>query len=223
METVIRRRRKRSPRRAAALVLAALAAAAAGIGVNAALRKPVTVTAREYVADAVSAAFAEAVGTTLAEGDYDLLSVERTGEESYIITADTAKLNRLAVLAVNASRGLISELGAEGISVDLGTASGIALLSGAGPCVSVGFTPLGSVEARPVSSLRSAGINQSLFSLSLELTANVRLIAAGAYELVTVKALVPVAETVVVGRVPQVYTNVANEEDMLNLIPTDVP
>ena len=45
----------------------------------------------------------------------------------------------------------------------------------------------------------------------------------GRSEEVEIKTAVPLCETVVVGAVPQVYTNVADEEDMLNLIPTDLP
>lgn len=54
------------------------------------------------------------------------------------------------------------------------------------------------------------------------MTASLKLVMAGVSETVTVQAEAAIAENVIVGDVPQVYTNVASEEDMLNLIPTDV-
>lgn len=45
----------------------------------------------------------------------------------------------------------------------------------------------------------------------------------GIYELIRVSTEAAIAENIIAGEVPQVYTNVASEEDMLNLIPTDLP
>ena len=82
---------------------------------------------------------------------------------------------------------------------------------------------MGTVGVRAFSRLASAGINQTLFTVELRLTARLRVFAAGRSEEIEAVAQLPVCSTVIVGEVPQVYTNVANEEDMLNLIPTDLP
>ena len=140
-----------------------------------------------------------------------------------MITADTARLNAIVTRVTAEAQRRIAGPCIDGATVKLGTATGVALLSGRGPDISVRFEPMGAVTAKLSSSLRSSGINQSLFTVSVTLTAELRLRLAGASETVTVKNTVPLCETVVVGEVPQVYTNVANEEDMLNLIPTDVP
>ena len=83
--------------------------------------------------------------------------------------------------------------------------------------------PFGSVTADAVSSLRSAGINQCVYSVDLKLTAHIQIVLGGRAQTVEVTGVNPICQTVIVGEVPQVYTNVANEEDMLNLIPTDLP
>lgn len=59
--------------------------------------------------------------------------------------------------------------------------------------------------------------------LVLTLTANVVIILPGIAETDTVTLSMPVAEEVIVGRVPDVYTNVANQEDMIHLIPIPKP
>ena len=71
------------------------------------------------------------------------------------------------------------------------------------------------------SEFRSAGINQTLHRVNLHLTATVRVVLPGESLSLTVEAEAPVAENVIVGDVPGAYTNVANEEDLLNLVPGD--
>ena len=113
-------------------------------------------------------------------------------------------------------------MGSGGVSVDLGSAMGF-VPTGGGMDIRVGFTPKGSVTPHISANLRSSGINQSLFSVELTLTAHLRIFLAGIDDEMTVSNTVPICETVIVGKVPQVYTNVANEEDMLNLVPTSLP
>ena len=221
-ESIIRRKRKRRGSKlflfvpVPILVLALL--------LNSSLRAPLLEEARIRTEEAARNALNTAAERVLDSGtDFGLLEMTQTGEDSFIINADTAKLSRvLTKLTSNASE-LMAELGMIGAEADLGALSGILPLSGRGPRVRVRFEPVGAVETQPFSKLTACGINQSLYTLCARLTVTVRLFAAGKSETVTVKTTVPIAETVIVGRVPQVYTNVANEEDMLNLVPTDIP
>ena len=82
---------------------------------------------------------------------------------------------------------------------------------------------VGSVQSEFSSELRASGINQSLYRVNLKLTASLRLILPGVSDTIQVSAEAAIAESIIVGDVPEVYTNVANEEDMLNLIPSDKP
>ena len=83
--------------------------------------------------------------------------------------------------------------------------------------------PLISKTRAQKSSLRSSGINQCIYSVDLILTAHLQLVLGGRAQVIEVTGRNPICQTVIVGRVPQVYTNVANEDDMLNLIPNEVP
>lgn len=224
MEARCVKRKRRSGRDARILILTAAAALAAVViaVLSSAVREPVMDAACDSLMEAASRELTLSAQNALAESG-ELLSVMKTGEKSFIITADTAKLNAIVTCITAEAQRRVAGPCIEGASVSLGTASGIALLSGRGPSLGVRFKPLGAVTAHVSSSLRSSGINQSLFTVNVTLTANLRVQLAGASETVTIKNTVPLCETVVVGDVPQVYTNVANEEDMLNLIPTDVP
>lgn len=224
MEARCVKRKRRSGRDARILILTAAAALAAVViaVLSSAVREPVMDAACDSLMEAASRELTLSAQNALAESG-ELLSVMKTGEKSFIITADTAKLNAIVTCITAEAQRRVAGPCIEGASVPLGTASGIALLSGRGPSLGVRFKPLGAVTAHVSSSLRSSGINQSLFTVNVTLTANLRVQLAGASETVTIKNTVLLCETVVVGDVPQVYTNVANEEDMLNLIPTDVP
>ena len=168
-------------------------------------------------ARAMNEAILEVLGTDAAG---ELLSVQ-TSNEGHIslLTADAGKLNLLAADCAGSAQNRIRDLGEQGVSVALGTLSGIPLLSGLGPRLSFRFTPVGMVQSAFHSEFRSAGINQTLHRITLQLTATIRIVLPGRAYSVTVMAQAPVAENVIVGDVPDAYTNVANEEDLLNLIP----
>lgn len=223
----MRKRKKRRLKKNALLFIILAAAAAAVLTViltDLSLRKPAVQTAKLTVGALTEEALSRAVTDALGKEDCsDLLDIRSTGEESFVILADPTKLNGLiSAVSLNAGES-ISSLGKVGLRIDMGSAAGSALLSGLWPSVKVSFSPAGAVRASPVSKLSSAGVNQSLFTVELELSADVLVFLAGRSETVTVKKTVPIVETVIAGRVPQVYTNVADEEDMLNLIPNEVP
>ena len=150
-----------------------------------------------------------------------LVNVYETGGKVYLLQANSSRLNTLAADCANAAQERIAALGEQGISIPLGTLSGIPLLAGAGPHIRLQFTPAGAVRSSFQSEFRSAGINQTLHRVNLRLTATVRVILPGESHTLTVEAEAPIAENIIVGDVPNAYTNVANEEDLLNLIPGD--
>ncbi|MBR3382944.1 MAG: sporulation protein YunB [Clostridia bacterium] len=229
METEVLKRKKKRPGRKRVPALALAAALAAGalavMGlVYSAVRRPLIVSAVERVREEVSRELTAACAEAL-EGEPSLvpdLTREQT-EEALVIEVDAAGLNALLVRAGALAQERVSGLCEDGVSLELGAATGLPSLPGRGIRVSAGFAPMGSVSAEAHSGLRSSGINQTLFSVDVTLKASLRVFVAGAVEEIDVSGTMPVCRTVIVGSVPQVYTNVADEEDMLNLIPTDLP
>lgn len=157
-----------------------------------------------------------------ADGAYDaIVKIHASDTGVYLLQADSGRLNALAAQCANAAQMKILDLGEQGLSAPLGTVSGIPLLAGKGPRIEMSFTPVGAVKASFQSEFRSAGINQSLHRINVKLTATVRVILPGESHTLTVEAEAPIAENIIVGDVPNAYTNVANEEDLLNLVPGD--
>ena len=213
--------RKRKRRVLICLLIVLLAAGGALWYVNAGLRPVLEGLASARVESAAARAMNEAILEVLSgEAAGGLLSARESNQGHIsLLTADTGKLNLLAADCAAAAQKRIMDLGEQGVSVPLGTLSGLPLLSGLGPRLSFRFTPVGMVQSSFHSEFRSAGINQTLHRITLQLTGTVRVILPGRAYSVTVTAQAPVAENVIVGDVPEAYTNVANEEDLLNLIP----
>ena len=212
-------RRKRKA--LAGLLLVGLAAAGALWYVNASLRPVLEGLASARVESAAARAMNEAILEVLGSASTgELLSAQASNEGHVsLLMADAGKLNLLAADCAAAAQRRIQDLGEQGVSVPLGTLSGVPLLAGLGPRLSFRFTPVGMVQSSFHSEFRSAGINQTLHRITLQLTGTVRVVLPGRSYSVTVLTQAPVAENVIVGDVPEAYTNVANTDDLLNLIP----
>lgn len=153
----------------------------------------------------------------------ELVDIRDTGNKVYMLQANTRSMNLLAASTAENALKRISEMGEQGVSVPLGTISGVSFLSGKGPRIKASFTPAGSVVTSFRSEFDSAGINQTVHRIKLHLTATITIILPGMSKTMTVDAETAISENVIVGDVPQVYTNVESTEDMLNLVPTEVP
>ncbi len=215
--------RKRKRKLAVCLLAVVLAAGGALWYMNAGLRPVLEGLASARVESAAARAMNEAILEVLSsEAAVDLLSARESNQGHIsLLTADPGKLNLLAADCAAAAQDRIMGMGEQGVSVPLGTLSGVPLLSGLGPRLSFRFTPVGMVQSSFRSEFRSAGINQTLHRITLQLTGTIRIVLPGRACSVTVTAQAPVAENVIVGDVPDAYTNVANEEDLLNLIPSN--
>ena len=148
--------------------------------INANLRPVLVGLASARVQSVAARAMNDAIRDVIADGAaYDsLITVRDTDSKVYFLQANTAKLNLLAADCANAAQERILDLGDQGISVPLGTVSGIPLLAGKGPKIQLRFTPAGAVKSSFESEFRSAGINQTLHRIKLCLTATVRVMDA---------------------------------------------
>jgi len=213
---------KRGKRRLVAAVLCI--GIAAGVGyywINENLRPALIGFARARVEAAAAKAMNDAILESFQDESVysDLMQVHQTDEKVYFLQTNSVKLNAIAASCAESAQQRIADIGGQGIDVPMGTLSGIPVFTGSGPLIRMTFTPVGSVTASFDTQFRSAGINQTLYYLYLQLTASVQIVLPGAVENVTVIAQAPISQSVIVGDVPDGYTDVANEEDMLNLIP----
>ena len=203
------------------IVLLSLSVALLSVNMRPAMTALAIARIRSVAARAMNDAILESMGD---ETNYArLIQVHESSERVYMLQANTHKMNILAADCAEAAQERIAQMGDQGISIPIGTITGISFLAGKGPSLKVTFSPAGSVQSEFNSEFVSSGINQTLYRVNLLLTASVRLVMPGVSETTSVRAEAAIAESIIVGDVPEVYTNVASEEDMLNLIPTETP
>ena len=203
------------------IVLLSLSVALLSVNMRPAMAALAIARIRSVAARAMNDSILESMGD---ETNYArLIQVHESSERVYMLQANTHKMNILAADCAEAAQERIAQMGDQGISIPIGTITGISFLAGKGPSLKVTFSPAGSVQSEFNSEFVSSGINQTLYRVNLLLTASVRLVMPGVSETIFVRAEAAIAESIIVGDVPEVYTNVASEEDMLNLIPTETP
>ena len=117
----------------------------------------------------------------------------------------------------------ISKIQKSELSIPLGTLSGIDILYGMGPDIPVRIKPYGSAQTDLKTSFYSSGINQTVFEIEAQATASVSILMPTIKKAEKISSNIPVASVVVVGDVPETYTNIDREgyqyeEDVMDLM-----
>ncbi len=174
--------------------------------------------ARQLAVEAMNQAIAEVLGSSVTYADLMRVTVDQQGRVS-MIEANAMRMNDLASEAALAAQRNLDTLADQGVRLPLGAALGISLFSGSGPSIRVRVIPVGAVSTRFVTSFESAGINQTRHEISLEASVVMRIVIPTGADSVSVSTYVPVAESIIVGSVPDTYVNVPSAGDALNLVP----
>ena len=136
-----------------------------------------------------------------------------------MLRANTMRMNELASQTALLAERELGSAENQVVEIPLGAALGVSFLSGFGPRLEVQILPVGAVHTSFDTEFETAGINQTRHKIFLNLRATVSLIVPTGSQLVEVTSTVPIAESIIVGEVPESCVDVNNEEDMLNLIP----
>lgn len=149
----------------------------------------------------------EAALSVLQGVDYaDFVTVEKNSQnEVVLITANSNSVNQLARNASIVTQGKINTLFQQAISIPLGTLSGIPLLSQLGPDVNIVIDPVGTVQCSFVSHFETAGINQTLHRIYLNVSSTMDVIIPSSHQVVQIETPILVCETVIVGKVPDTF------------------
>ena len=157
--------------------------------------------------DAAVAAEISARGVTYG----DLITIERDGSGSITaLTSDMTAMNELRTGILTAVLTAVEELDPDRLSIPVGNLTGVSFFSGKGFSLPVEITAAGSAHGVFQSQFTGAGINQTRHQLSLEVTAELEILLPGGVVEMEVSAQVPVAETVIVGQVPDTYLGLSS-------------
>lgn len=160
------------------------------------------------VSSLVAAAVNEVLqGAYAAELEYEQLMAVRRDEEGNILSvqANTHKANLLAAQISQSIHERLAEEGKEKIAIPFGALFGSSVIAGAGPAIHVSILPVGSVETAFKSEFSSQGINQTRHCISLQVKVRMGIAAPLVKKDIEAVTVVLVTETIIVGRVPEVY------------------
>ena len=129
------------------------------------------------------------------------------------LTTDMATLNVLRADMTRAIGQALGKVEEHPIQVPLGTAWGTALFSDLGPNIPVQVLSLESIAGYFESSFASAGINQTRHRILLDVDVHVSILLPGLTTYTKVSNEISVAETVIVGGVPETYTYFSTTPD----------
>ena len=169
------------------------------------------------VSNTVSRIVIEAVDEAIRNGEIgysQLISLEKDNDGKITaVHSNMAAFNRLQAEILDIILARIDQVSARELSIPLGTLTGSALLAGRGPRISVRMESVGTSSARFDNAFSSAGINQTRHQIILHIDVSVTILLPGFSAATKVSNAVTVAETVIVGSVPNTYTYFSTTPD----------
>lgn len=153
--------------------------------------------------------------------DYENLVTVTYNYDNTISSIETnmVNINRIKAKITKKVNDELSCIDEHDLSISLGTISGFEMFYNQGPLIPIKVQPEGYVEATLISSFESAGINQTLHRIIVEIKTDISAIIPGYTSSAEVETQFVLAETVIVGNVPSTYTHViTGSEDLISQI-----
>ena len=160
--------------------------------------------------DTITASINDKINEKMSEGQYDYnYFVTLQKDDSGNITAISANMARINTLSSEILQEVIAATnnGMEDIEIPLGNLLGSNLLMGRGPDIPVKIIMLTSSYADFRNEIESAGINQVKHQIILEVRVQIDVMLPWEVQSTEVLSEVLIAETVLVGKVPDTYLN----------------
>ena len=172
---------------------------------------------RAEAENAVNLAINRILSDMLLSGELDYSDlIHCQTDENGAVTAIYADMGRINMLRAEIAEAVLREImGKNSVELRLpaGNLFGSPLLSGRGPGLPVRILSVDSIKADMSSRFTSAGINQTLHQIRVELAVSIWILVPGGLTSGSVSARIPVAETLLLGRVPDSYTYFEGSEN----------
>ena len=151
----------------------------------------------------------DAIAKQIADGivQYDRIVYFEKDLDGRITALKTnmSEINRLKTDILNIINDEILALDTSDIGIPLGSLIFPELFSGKGPAIPVHILSIRNSDATFASNFAQAGINQTLHQLIMTVSVDVAILVLGQTESFTITSEVVVAETVIVGAVPNTF------------------
>ncbi len=179
------------------------------------------------VSNAVNRIITSAVEEAIANGDIqynELVTMEKDNDGRVTaVQSNMVAFNTLQSDILHTILARVDQMSAQELGIPIGNLTGIAVLAGRGPRISVRMESVGSSSAHFENEFSSAGINQTKHQIILNIDVYVSILLPGFTTATNVSNSMTVAETIIVGIVPDTYTYFSTdpstyEEDLKDYI-----
>lgn len=150
----------------------------------------------------------------------DLVTIQKNDSgDITLISCNSSNVNKLSNTITSHCQTDLKSLENTGINIALLTFTGIPFLNGIGPKINIKTTPVGYCDSKYISKFTSCGINQTLHQLSIIVSAKVDVLLPIKTFEIEVNTEVLVCESIIVGKIPQVYLNTGIIGNNMDLTP----
>lgn len=162
------------------------------------------------ISDVASNVINEAVSRQIEEGNVqydDLVSLKWDSDGKITaLTTNMQEMNRLKTQLLTILDDDIYDISDDEISIPMGNLTGVQLLSGRGGTIPVKIVAVSSSDANFRGEFEDAGINQTIHRIMMDVALDLIILLPSGTVRDRVTTEVCVAETVLLGQVPQSYT-----------------
>ena len=207
------RRRFHEKARFFLICLLLTAAILAVICIDRSLQPIIRAVAVANVENAVGRKINEAVERAISGGTVEtdsIISFEKDADGKInAVKTNIRTANRLKSSIALAILDEVTAITEKEIAVPVGSLTESNFLSGRGPRIPVRIIPVGSVRTELESRFETGGINQTIHRIFLEITVKLKILLPRETVITDVSESVVVAETVIVGSVPDYFADIA--------------
>ena len=173
-KTIKRKRSKRKKLFVALLIIGAIIAAVC-IFIKSNVNPMIVTISNERIRALTTDAVSSSVLDVMSENSsVDYLKVTRDDKQNIkSVDMNTAAINDLAQKITLSAQKRINEIGNDGIKIPVGSLSGVTLFTGLGPDINIKIYLVGSTQTQIISMFTSAGINQTLHRLYINIAGSV--------------------------------------------------
>ena len=213
--------RKRSKKKGLIVALVIISAIIAGVvffvvrNVNPVIEAISSEKIRAIATEAVSKSVLDIMSQNTS---HDYIRIVRDDKNSIkSVDINTDAINGLAHTITIEAQKNINSAGQDGITIPVGSLSGITLLTGIGPNINIKIYLVGSTQTQIISEFTDTGINQTSHRLYFDIQGSVAVAVPGLKSNVKTSTRVLMSETIIVGDVPSTYLHAVSVGDMLDL------
>jgi sporulation protein YunB len=152
----------------------------------------------------------------VAKVDYrDIMYVHKDDKGNIVmLQANTVILNQIIANTINEVITSTRKLQSNTISIALGQVTGSIFLAAYGPRIKVRVIPARQVNVEIENKFEQAGINQTRHLIYLKINTSIKIAVPLVDKDLDVTTTVPLADTIIVGAVPQTYVNFNGPADI---------